>query len=103
MSEAVKQELKRIDAEIAYIDKIMLAIRDAAEEKRRTMHTKHLEFCPDSHLLMERLELKRDGLRARRRKTEIFEDMPERRAALRSIAGAPAPVEEPPASHFVIL
>ncbi|MNP95446.1 hypothetical protein D3C85_80000 [compost metagenome] len=104
MSEAVKQELARIDAEIVYIDKVLLAMRQAAEEKRRTLHTQHLEFCADSHQFRERLELKKDGLQSRRRKVEIFKDQPERRAMLRGIAGAPAPVaDEPPASHFVIL
>lgn len=104
MSEAVKQELVRIDAEIAYIDKILLSIREAAEEKRRTLHTRHLEFCADTHQLMERLEIKRDGLRSRRRKVEVFEDQPERRAALRAIAGAPSPkADDTPPSHFVIL
>lgn len=96
MSEAVKQELARIDAEIVYIDKILLAIRQAGEEKRRTLHTPHLEFCADSHQFRERLELKKDGLQARRRKAEIFEDMPERRAALRRIAGAEPIVDGEP-------
>jgi hypothetical protein len=88
MSRSVKDELAHIDAEIVYIDKVLLAMRQAAEEMRRTLHTPHLDYCNDSHTFISRLELKRDGLRARRLKVEIFEDMPERRAALRRICGA---------------
>jgi hypothetical protein len=96
MSRSVKDELAHIDAEIVYIDKILLAMRQAAEEKRRTLHTPHLEYCEDSNVLRDRLEIKKIGLVSRRQRVEIFKDMPERRAALRRICGAEPIVDGEP-------
>lgn len=78
---AAKEEIARLDAELVYIDSILLAIRQAAEVKRRTTHTPHLEPRSDVEELREKLEVAKVGINSRRTRLTIFEE-PDRRSSL---------------------
>jgi hypothetical protein len=69
---AAKEEISRLEAELVYIDSILLAMRQAAEVKRRTLHTVHLEPRCDVEELREKLEIEKIGLTARKSRIEIL-------------------------------
>lgn len=67
-----KEEIARLDAELVYTDSILLAIRQAAEVKRRTTHTAHLEPRADVEELREKLEVAKVGITSRKGRIEII-------------------------------
>lgn len=85
MSIAAKEEIARLEAELVYIDSILLAMRQAAEAKRRTTHSVHLEPRFDVEELRYKLEIEKVGLTSRKRRLEIMLDSPKDRANLNSI------------------